>query len=107
VKKTPPSKAPPLNAPPLLSNGLRRYLYLTAAATGAAVMVVEILGAKMLSPYVGMSHFVWTAHCGHAVGAAALLRGRKWRTARKARQTLRRAFGRSGLSDTDHLIANR
>ncbi len=24
-------------------------------------MVVEILGAKMLSPYVGTSHFVWTA----------------------------------------------
>jgi len=40
-------------------------------------MVVEILGAKMLSPYVGMSHFVWTAQiavtlvalaCGYYVG---------------------------------------
>ncbi len=44
-----------------LAPGLRRYLYFTAALTGSAVMIVEILGAKMLSPYVGTSHFVWTA----------------------------------------------
>src|SRR3954469_14190942 len=40
-------------------------------------MVVEILGAKLLSPYVGLSHFVWTAQiavtlvalaCGYYVG---------------------------------------
>src|SRR5437879_1781953 len=40
-------------------------------------MVVEILGAKMLSPFVGLSHFVWTAQiavtlvalaCGYYVG---------------------------------------
>src|SRR5213080_3187475 len=24
-------------------------------------MIIEILGAKMLSPFVGTSHFVWTA----------------------------------------------
>ena len=48
-------------AGPVLTTGLRRYLYLTAALTGSAVMIVEILGAKMLSPYVGTSHFVWTA----------------------------------------------
>src|SRR6476659_2288813 len=44
-----------------MSKGLRRFLYFTAATTGAAILVVEILGAKMLSPYVGTSHFVWTA----------------------------------------------
>ncbi len=37
------------------------FLYGTAATTGAAILIVEILGAKMLSPYVGTSHFVWTA----------------------------------------------
>jgi spermidine synthase len=56
---------------------MRRYLYLTAAITGAAIMVVEILGAKMLSPFIGLSHFVWTAQiavtlvalaCGYYVG---------------------------------------
>lgn len=44
-----------------LSLGLRRFLYITALITGAAVLVVEILGAKMLAPYLGTSHFVWTA----------------------------------------------
>ncbi len=36
-------------------------------------MVVEILGAKMLSPYVGLSHFVWTAQI--AVTLVALATG--------------------------------
>jgi len=36
-------------------------------------MVVEILGAKMLSPYVGLSHFVWTAQI--AVTLVALASG--------------------------------
>ena len=40
-------------------------------------MIVEILGAKMLSPYLGTSHFVWTAQiaitlialaCGYYAG---------------------------------------
>lgn len=62
---------------PALTRGLRRYLYLTATITGAAIMIVEILGAKMLSPHVGTSHFVWTAQiavtlvalaCGYYVG---------------------------------------
>jgi spermidine synthase len=56
-----------------ISTGLRRFLYFTAATTGAAIMVVEILGAKMLSPYVGMSHFVWTAQI--AVTLVALATG--------------------------------
>jgi spermidine synthase len=60
-----------------MSPALRWYLYFTAAITGAAVMIVEILGAKMLSPFVGLSHFVWTAQiavtlvalaCGYYVG---------------------------------------
>lgn len=44
-----------------ISVGLRRFLYLTAACTGAAILIVEILGAKILAPYFGTSHFVWTA----------------------------------------------
>ena len=44
-----------------LTPGLRRFLNLTACVAGAAILVVEILGAKMLAPYVGTSHFVWTA----------------------------------------------
>ncbi len=52
---------PAAPGPAPLSTGLRRFLYGTAATTGAAVLIVEILGAKLLSPYVGTSHFVWTA----------------------------------------------
>jgi len=64
-------RASPSPAQPALSKGLRRYLYLTAAVTGAAIMVVEILGAKMLSPFVGLSHFVWTAQIAVTLVALA------------------------------------
>src|SRR3954468_6778148 len=52
---------------------LRQYLYFTAAITGMVIMIVEILGAKMLAPYVGTSHFVWTAQI--AVTLVALAAG--------------------------------
>ena len=82
----PPKKSSPPPAAPGLTGGLRRYLYLTTAVNGAAIMVVEILGAKMLSPYVGMSHFVWTAQiavtlvalaCGYYVGGRLADRSQK------------------------------
>lgn len=43
------------------SSRLRCFLYLTAAVSGAAVMILEILGVRMLAPYMGTSHFIWTA----------------------------------------------
>jgi spermidine synthase len=57
--------------PTALSQPLRRFLYLTAGCTGAAIMIVEILGAKMLAPYVGTSHFVWTAQIAITLVALA------------------------------------
>jgi spermidine synthase len=36
-------------------------LFLTAGITGAMVMVVEILGARIIGPFFGVSLFVWTA----------------------------------------------
>lgn len=66
---TPAAKTPaPSGA---TSPALRRYLYFTAAMTGGVLMVVEILGAKMLSPYVGTSHFVWVAQIGITLAALA------------------------------------
>jgi spermidine synthase len=86
-------KAKPVSAPtttpveaPTLNPGLRRYLYGTAAITGAVIMIVEILGAKMLSPYVGTSHFVWTAQiavtlvalaCGYYAGGRLVDRNQR------------------------------
>lgn len=55
-----------------LTPGLRRFLYFTATITGAAIMVIEILGAKILSPYVGTSHFVWTAQIAVTLVALAV-----------------------------------
>jgi spermidine synthase len=69
VKKTPP--AGPVSAAAAVAH--RRFLYATAATTGAAILIVEILGAKMLAPYLGTSHFVWTAQI--AVTLVALASG--------------------------------
>ncbi len=52
---------------------LRRFLYLSATITGGSIMIIEILGAKMLAPFVGTSHFVWTAQI--AVTLVALAAG--------------------------------
>lgn len=56
-----------------ITPGLRRYLFATTGICGAAVLIIEILGAKMLAPYVGTSHFVWTAQI--AVTLVALASG--------------------------------
>jgi spermidine synthase len=55
-----------------LSPGLRGYLYATAGVCGAAIMVVQILGAKMVAPFLGTSHFVWTAQIAVTLLALAL-----------------------------------
>lgn len=56
-----------------LPKGLRLYLYATALICGAAILIVEILGARMLYPYFGSSHFVYTAQI--AVTLIALAAG--------------------------------
>jgi spermidine synthase len=70
-KKNAPSAAAPHLPTPEISVGLRRYLFLTAGVCGAAVMIVEILGAKMLAPFLGTSHFVWTAQIAVTLVALA------------------------------------
>jgi len=41
--------------------GFRAYLFLSAFVCGAAVMMVEVLGARLVGPFFGVSLFVWTA----------------------------------------------
>jgi spermidine synthase len=55
-----------------VSASLRRFLYVSAAITGGAIMIIEILGAKMLAPFVGTSHFVWTAQIAVTLVALAV-----------------------------------
>jgi predicted membrane-bound spermidine synthase len=64
--------ASPASAPAPGRWWFRAYLYLTAAVCGGAIMIVEILGTKMLAPYVGTSHFVWTAQIAVTLMALAL-----------------------------------
>lgn len=61
-----------ITAPTAASAGLRKFLYATAGITGACILIVEILGAKMLSPFVGTSHFVWTAQIAVTLVSLAL-----------------------------------
>lgn len=46
---------------PLLSFLERAGLYLTVAVTGAAVMVIELLGTRLIAPFYGASLYVWSA----------------------------------------------
>lgn len=66
---TPPPGAKPL---PIA----RLELYATVFATGAAVMVVEILGTRIIAPVFGVNLFVWSALlavtlCSLAIGYSA------------------------------------
>ena len=42
------------SAPPLL-------LYMTVAVTGAAVMILELLGTRIIAPFYGASLYVWSS----------------------------------------------
>lgn len=44
-----------------ISGVLGLFLQGTAMVTGAVILVIEILGARMLTPFFGTSHFVWSA----------------------------------------------
>jgi hypothetical protein len=39
----------------------RAGLYLTVFLTGAAVMVIELLGTRMVAPFYGVSLYVWSS----------------------------------------------
>lgn len=71
MKRRPAPPPDAAAAAPEIPPALRGYLYLTACVTGAAVMIVEILGAKMLAPSFGTSHFVWTAQIAVTMAALA------------------------------------
>lgn len=49
----------------------RWHLGLTAVLAGAAVMSIEVLGARLLAPFFGVSLFVWTALIGTTLIALA------------------------------------
>lgn len=46
-------------------------LYLVSFVEGGALMAVELLGAKMVAPYYGVSIYVWTAVLATTLGGLA------------------------------------
>jgi spermidine synthase len=40
------------------------YIYLTVFITGAAILILEILGTRIIAPYYGTTLFVWSALIG-------------------------------------------
>lgn len=57
-------------------------LELTVFLSGALVMVLEMVGARVLAPHVGTSAIVWTSLIGVVLACLALgaWAGGRWRT---------------------------
>jgi len=52
---------------------MRRFLLEAIVfVTGACALVLEILGARMLAPYLGSSLYVWTALIATVLGALSI-----------------------------------
>lgn len=60
-----------MNHPPLAGGG-RAGLFLTVFVTGAAVMVIELLGTRMIAPFYGASLYVWSSLISITMIALAL-----------------------------------
>jgi spermidine synthase len=65
----------------------RAWLYCTVFLTGAAVMVIELLGTRLIAPFYGASLYVWTSVISVTLIALALgyFTGGRW--ADRARKT--------------------
>ncbi|MDP3900841.1 MAG: fused MFS/spermidine synthase [bacterium] len=48
------------------------YLYITVFATGAAILIIEILGTRVISPFYGTTIFVWSSLIIVTLSALAL-----------------------------------
>jgi spermidine synthase len=48
------------------------YLEITVFICGAALMILELVGSRVLAPYIGTSTIVWTALIGIILGALSL-----------------------------------
>ena len=48
------------------------WLYCTVFLTGAAVMVIELLGTRLIAPFYGASLYVWTSLIAVTLIALAL-----------------------------------
>lgn len=56
--KDPVASSPP---PPALAGSARALLFVTVAISGAAVLIFEILGSRLIGPFFGSSLHVWSS----------------------------------------------
>lgn len=75
------------------------YLFLTFLS-GAIIMVFEIIGARILAPYIGTSFFVWTSLIGFVLGSLSLgyYLGGKWIDKQTSLSSVAYAFLASSLA---------
>src|SRR6185436_2927437 len=72
-----PRRAKAPTPPSVLRPGTNRapieaYVLAASFLTGAIVLVVEILGTRVLSPYYGASIYVWSALIGVTLGSLTI-----------------------------------
>ena len=79
---------------------LTLFLYFSAAITGAAVLVIEVVGTRLLAPLLGQSHYVWTAQISVTLSglAAGYALGGRWSRRGHGVGTLYFAVGAAGAS---------
>ncbi len=56
----------------LLRGSGRYYIFMTLFFTGAAIMVLELLGTRIIGPYYGVSLYVWSSLISVALVALAI-----------------------------------
>lgn len=76
------------------------FLYASAAIVGAAVLVVELVGTRLLAPWLGQSHYVWTAQISVTLAALATgyALGGRWARSSRGTGTMYLALGGAGVS---------
>jgi len=79
---------------------LTLFLYCTAAIVGAAVLVIELVGTRLLAPWLGQSHYVWTAQISVTLSglAAGYALGGRWARLGRGIGRLFFALGAAGAS---------
>src|SRR5215203_2976074 len=82
-------------------------LEITVFVCGALVMIYEIIGSRILSPYIGTSTYIWTSLIGVILGALSLgywLGGRMADRVPKAKVLAAAILAASGLIGATILI---
>jgi spermidine synthase len=66
------SQRPAQTSPEMERTGQMPVLYLTVTLTGAAVMILELLGTRIIGPFYGVSLYVWASLIAVTLIALAL-----------------------------------